>query len=229
MTGVSHSSKKESNCWQNWTVKPVKRLWASKNQAFHRWYGAQENTLQQGPWRSKRQEWQDSMAEQSQGKAPIPSGKASTNFISGFNSSWAPSCGFSSQTSEGSGLPLKNGLLPKCFNGDSAPGTTKYANSFIASAPGDSPVGPFFLRLRERIKWWQKHTNNPHVLDLIKNGVTADGPLPNKLSTFPCVRNHKETQLAWETIQEYLEVQAIKEIHPSEAKHLIPWFVIPRG
>ena len=63
----------------------------------------------------------------------------------------------------------------------------------------------------------------------MKHGVTADFPLPQTLSTFPCVRNQKETQMAWETVQEYLDVQAIKEIHPSEAKHLIPWFVIQRG
>ena len=45
----------------------------------------------------------------------------------------------------------------------------------------------------------------------------------------PCIRNQTETQLAWETIQEYLEVGAIKEIPLQRAKHLIPWFVIQKG
>ena len=35
--------------------------------------------------------------------------------------------------------------------------------------------------------------------------------------------------MAWETIQEYLEVGAIKEISMQEARHLIPWFVIKKG
>ena len=35
--------------------------------------------------------------------------------------------------------------------------------------------------------------------------------------------------MAWETIQEYLEVGAIKEIPMHQAKHLIPWFVIKKG
>ena len=35
--------------------------------------------------------------------------------------------------------------------------------------------------------------------------------------------------MAWETIQEYLEVGAIKEIPLHQAKHLIPWFVIKKG
>ena len=35
--------------------------------------------------------------------------------------------------------------------------------------------------------------------------------------------------MAWETIQEYLEVGALKEIPLHQAKHLIPWFVIKKG
>jgi len=35
--------------------------------------------------------------------------------------------------------------------------------------------------------------------------------------------------MAWETIEEYLEVGAIKEVPLSQAKHLITWFVIKKG
>ena len=35
--------------------------------------------------------------------------------------------------------------------------------------------------------------------------------------------------MAWETIQEYLEVGAVTEIPLHQAKHLIPWFVIKKG
>ena len=35
--------------------------------------------------------------------------------------------------------------------------------------------------------------------------------------------------MALETIQEYLEVGAVKEINLQQAKHLIPWFVIKKG
>ena len=53
--------------------------------------------------------------------------------------------------------------------------------------------------------------------------------LPRSLSLHPCFRNQEETNLAWETIQEYLDVGAIKEIPLQQAKHLIPWFVIKKG
>ena len=35
--------------------------------------------------------------------------------------------------------------------------------------------------------------------------------------------------MAWDTILEYLEVGAVKEINMQEAKHLIPWFVLKKG
>ena len=66
-------------------------------------------------------------------------------------------------------------------------------------------------------------------MGLIKYGVHASCPLPSKLSLVPCKRSQEETKLAWEAIQEYLEVGAIQEINLQEAKHLIPWFVIQKG
>ena len=87
----------------------------------------------------------------------------------------------------------------------------------------------FFPNLRNNFQWWESNTKNPQVLNVIKQGVRADLPLPACLSKKPCVRTYKETQMALETIQEYLEVGAVKEIPRWKAKHLIPWFVIEKG
>ena len=67
------------------------------------------------------------------------------------------------------------------------------------------------------------------MLALISQGVSSPIKLPSKLSIRKCYRNGKETELALQTLQEYLDVKAVKEIHPWEAKHLIPWFVIQKG
>ena len=91
------------------------------------------------------------------------------------------------------------------------------------------PAGPFYLRLRRSLSWWQQHNKNPQVMGLINNGVSAAHALPSKLSMVPCKRSQSETSLAWETVQEYLEVGALKEVKIHQAKHLIPWFVIQKG
>ena len=87
----------------------------------------------------------------------------------------------------------------------------------------------FYVRLQQRMPWWRQNTQDPSVLHLITYGVTSAYPMPNCLSMPSCVRNQQETQLVMETIQEYLEVGAIKEIPLHQAKHLIPWFVIKKG
>jgi hypothetical protein len=79
------------------------------------------------------------------------------------------------------------------------------------------------------MQWWQAQTTNPTVMQQIKQGVQATYPIPSSLSKHPCFRNLEETKMALETIREYLEVGAIKEIPLQEAKHLIPWFVIKKG
>ena len=91
------------------------------------------------------------------------------------------------------------------------------------------PSAPFFERLQQRLPWWQVNTQDPSVLSLISHGVAATYALPSSLSLHPCFRNQEETNLAWETIKEYLDVGAIKEIPLQQAKHLIPWFVIKKG
>ena len=221
MCSVCPFSRKELPCWQSWNHK---QKWRKENTSFYPWHGEQENTQSQGQWLSKKQRCPDSMAEQSKGKAPIhsKSGKASTTFTTGSDFSWAPSCASSNPLSGTFSVQPKAGLQANLLSGNKCPGMTMCATNLTSFSQAESSAGPFFLRLRERINWWKKNTNNPHVLELIQNGVAADFPLPTKLSTFPCVRNQKETQMAWETIKEYLEVKALKEIQPSEAKHLIP-------
>jgi hypothetical protein len=91
------------------------------------------------------------------------------------------------------------------------------------------PNGPFYARLQRRFQWWRRNTQDPSVLHLITHGVTAAYPLPCNLSMQPCFRNQEETQMALESIQEYLDVGALKEISLQQAKHLIPWFVIKKG
>ena len=88
---------------------------------------------------------------------------------------------------------------------------------------------PYFLNLRKNLVWWQQANCSKEVECLITHGVQADYPLPMNLSRHPCVRSQEETKLAWETIQEYLEVGAVREISEQQVKHLIPWFVIKKG
>ena len=35
--------------------------------------------------------------------------------------------------------------------------------------------------------------------------------------------------MALETLEDYISVGAVREIHPSQPRHLIPWFVIKKG
>ena len=103
---------------------------------------------------------------------------------------------------------------------------------FSRSAGQNFPVQikhPFFLQVRERISWWRSAGATPDILDLILHGVGMTNHPPARLSLNPCFRSGPETQLAWETVEEYLQVGALKEINPWEAKHLIPWFVIQKG
>ena len=87
---------------------------------------------------------------------------------------------------------------------------------------------PFHGRLRNHIKWWEKHSSK-EVLTLIKYGVTAAAPLPPRLTCKPCIRSREETAMALEALTDYISVGAVKEIPPSHARHLIPWFVIKKG
>jgi len=87
---------------------------------------------------------------------------------------------------------------------------------------------PFHLRLRNHIKWFEKHSNK-EVLALISQGVTASVSLPPRLSGKACIRSKEETKMALEALGDYMSVGAVKEIDPRQAKHLIPWFVTKKG
>lgn len=51
-------------------------------------------------------------------------------------------------------------------------------------------------------------------------------PSAPKISKSPCLRSKEGTKLASETFQGYMQVEALKAIHLSGAKHLILWIVI---
>ena len=87
----------------------------------------------------------------------------------------------------------------------------------------------YFQHLRKHFQWWLKEKCTREVQWVIQCGVEADYPLASTLSMHPCLRSHHETKLAWETVQEYLDVGAIKEIPLQQARHLIPWFIIQKG
>ena len=107
------------------------------------------------------------------------------------------------------------GLL-KHQNGNNSHGmspswaTCKLLNNLQDRVPDNGPSGPFFHRLQSRLPWWQINSADPGVLNLITHGVNSSYPLPSSLSRHPCFRNQEETNLAWETIQEYLQVGATK-------------------
>jgi hypothetical protein len=64
---------------------------------------------------------------------------------------------------------------------------------------------------------------------LITKGVNLDYQPHSHLSKHPCKRKKEKNPMAWETIQEYLEVGALKEIPTLMAKYFIPWFEVKKG
>ena len=114
MQNAFHFPKKESNCWQIWNPR---QKWSGPSSDH--WHGHQASTQSQGLWQSKKQEWQDSMADQSQGKVPIHSqtGKASTEFTNGSDCSWAPSCASSSRLWQTFAMKQSPGLPANISNG----------------------------------------------------------------------------------------------------------------
>ena len=118
---------------------------------------------------------------------------------------------------------------PECHDMSPSWATCKLLTNLQDKVPDNGPSGPFFHRLQSRLPWWQRNSADPGVLNLITHGVTSSYPLPSSLSVHPCFRNQEETNLAWETIREYLEIGASKEIPLHQARHLIPWFVIKKG
>ena len=135
-------------------------------------------------------------------------------------------------TANGRGMenyfPFSEALLPVQSEGKrQCVPTPGHSEAEVPQA--QTTMEPFYQRLRQRMSWWRMHCQNPEVLELISQGVTSQNHLPSKLSLQKCFRNAKEKELALQTLQEYMEVHAVKEIHAWEAKHLIPWFVIQKG
>ena len=129
----------------------------------------------------------------------------------------------------GNGCPSKT-MAPTRDNeltGNASNGRAFFSEQWRQSASECKAEGPFHFRLRDHIKWWEKHSNK-EVLLLIKYGLMDSLPLPPKLSSKHCIRTRDETKLALETLQDYIQVGAVKDIKPSQARHLIPWFLIKK-
>lgn len=85
---------------------------------------------------------------------------------------------------------------------------------------------PYFLSLRNRMPWWQRH-GSLQVQYLVTHGVPCPY-LPPELSKKPCIRNLEQTQAALKVLEEYREIGAVKLVGFREVKHLIPWFVLEK-
>jgi transcriptional regulator of met regulon len=233
-------SQKELNYWEH-CGEQIK----SRSQ-WHYLQTAQQMPCGQGTSQYTRPRWPEHM--QCVGKVPhikhssmvecwrqgsVPSllaGMPQCNFCNLCGSSSPPISG--KVPSNGQWLPRQcNGCSKELPNGMDNPGMGLSSNSCKQdaeqSAQGGAPVA-FHYRLRNHIKWWEQHSSK-EVLQLIRAGVTASLPLPPKLSGRPCIRSKEETKMALEALKDYISVGAVKEINPSQAKHLIPWFVIKKG
>lgn len=89
------------------------------------------------------------------------------------------------------------------------------------------PQVPFFLRLRNKLTWWQRHAS-AQVVELIAQGVHATWPLPHHMEWGEQTHCEQEVADALKVLGEYHEVGAIKEVPFSGTKYLIPWFIIKR-
>ena len=88
---------------------------------------------------------------------------------------------------------------------------------------------PSFLRVRSKIENWQVMGAPWEVLQVIQKGVQPNWPLPDYLSCHAKEKDCSEIALAEKVLQQYLAVGAVKEVHPSGTRHLVPWFIIQKG
>ena len=213
------------NCWQNWQryIQPSpQEIWCGEgNQTGLRQPPQEEWLRQPNQWLRQPKEKQGPIMVKNQ----VMSGNASGQPWEDF---------WSTQSHTKMGPPnnefrqwLPSDGLWRAPIGKVCPGSNQLWNNCNVSL--NCPQKPFFLGLRKNIHWWKENTQNPEVLSLITKGVNLDYQPPSQLSKHVCKRNKEETQMAWETIQEYMEVGALKEIPTHMAKHLIPWFVVKKG
>ena len=84
---------------------------------------------------------------------------------------------------------------------------------------------PFYMRLRNRLEWWQKHAT-PQVVHLVKFGLPANWlslPAPPLFRRPP--HEPEEIQEALRLMDEYLGVRAV-HVRLDPPTNLVPWFVI---
>ena len=106
-------------------------------------------------------------------------------------------------------------------------GDSRDVSMVLESPKAGPPLTPFFYNLRAKMAFWMTH-GSMEVQNLIRSGVRSDRPLPSTLSRRETRRSAEQIQLAKEVLKEYLEVGAIKQIPETQARHLIPWFVIQK-
>jgi hypothetical protein len=83
---------------------------------------------------------------------------------------------------------------------------------------------PSFRRARARWDWWLKNATS-EVTQLIREGVEPHWPCP-MLPVCPTVRSMEDQQGALQILESYKQAGAVTEVHPSEARFLVPWFVL---
>ena len=88
------------------------------------------------------------------------------------------------------------------------------------------PIPPF-LRLREKVQWWQAAGATTEVLSTITRGVEADWPEP-LLTWHPSIRSREDQESALEVLSEYLTIGAAKRVSLEGTKFLVPWFVLKK-
>jgi hypothetical protein len=87
---------------------------------------------------------------------------------------------------------------------------------------------PLWERLQRNLPWWENHA--PHfVVNLIKQGVTTDHPLPPVMSRRQQSKTPQEINLATTILEDYLASGAVRRVQdPENTRHLVPWFVLSK-
>ena len=150
--------------------------------------------------------------------------------------SFRPSCftGFSQfQSNKWKGKVFRNEYYKgygsqNNFRGASLFGRGKGKKAMVCLPPQVSPPTPppSFLRARSRLNWWMQHAN-PEVIQLIQWGVEHTWTCPQ----LPLIHQWKsvvDQKAALKILEEYQQLGAVKEVKFSEAKFLVPWFVIKK-
>lgn len=107
----------------------------------------------------------------------------------------------------------------------------------------DSNIPPF-LRLREKMLWWQRHGASQELLTTISEGIQVTPAAALGLSTltiFPWEKSQEEITLAETVLSGYMETGAVQRLpiprdrplrdfcKSNQIHYLVPWFVISKA